>query len=98
MREFLKIFNNFFIGLITFFYFINRKAEKKKSNFIRSIKEFITNIYLNLYNLNSGDVVELVDTLGLEPSAARRGGSTPPSLPLSIKNIYFLKKRARYKH
>ena len=24
-----------------------------------------------------GDVVELVDTLGLEPSAARRGGSTP---------------------
>ena len=28
----------------------------------------------------SGDVVELVDTLGLEPSAARRGGSTP-SIP-----------------
>ena len=27
-----------------------------------------------------GDVVELVDTLGLEPSAARRGGSTP-SIP-----------------
>ena len=30
--------------------------------------------------LQSGDVVELVDTLGLEPSAARRGGSTP-SIP-----------------
>ena len=28
----------------------------------------------------TGDVVELVDTLGLEPSAARRGGSTP-SIP-----------------
>ena len=27
-----------------------------------------------------GDVVELVDTLGLEPSAVRRGGSTP-SIP-----------------
>ncbi len=26
--------------------------------------------------LQSGDVVELVDTLGLEPSAERRGGST----------------------
>ena len=31
----------------------------------------------------SGDVVELVDTLGLEPSAVRRGGSTP-----SIPTIY----------
>ena len=30
-----------------------------------------------------GDVVELVDTLGLEPSAARRGGSTP-SIPTSL--------------
>ena len=30
--------------------------------------------------LQSGDVVELVDTLGLEPSAERRGGSTP-SIP-----------------
>ena len=30
-----------------------------------------------------GDVVELVDTLGLEPSAARRGGSTP-SIPTNI--------------
>ena len=30
--------------------------------------------------LQSGDVVELVDTLGLEPSAARRGGPTP-SIP-----------------
>ena len=37
-----------------------------------------------------GDVVELVDTLGLEPSAARRGGSTP-SIPtnLNIKNRHF---------
>ncbi len=35
----------------------------------------------NIYNApSSGDVVELVDTLGLEPSAARRGGSTP-SIP-----------------
>ena len=33
-----------------------------------------------------GDVVELVDTLGLEPSAARRGGSTP-SIP-TIKFAY----------
>ena len=32
-----------------------------------------------------GDVVELVDTLGLEPSAARRGGSTP-----SIPTIFYL--------
>ncbi len=31
-----------------------------------------------------GDVVELVDTLGLEPSAARRGGSTP-SIPTNFK-------------
>ena len=31
-----------------------------------------------------GDVVELVDTLGLEPSAARRGGSTP-SIPTNIE-------------
>ena len=38
-----------------------------------------------------GDVVELVDTLGLEPSAARRGGSTP-SIPTNIgykKQILF---------
>ena len=36
-----------------------------------------------------GDVVELVDTLGLEPSAARRGGSTP-SIPTNLyKFIYF---------
>jgi hypothetical protein len=34
--------------------------------------------------LQSGDVVELVDTLGLEPSAARRGGSTP-SIPTMYK-------------
>ena len=34
--------------------------------------------------LQSGDVVELVDTLGLEPSAERRGGSTP-----SIPTIYY---------
>ena len=33
-----------------------------------------------------GDVVELVDTLGLEPSAARRGGSTP-SIPTILKNL-----------
>ena len=33
----------------------------------------------------SGDVVELVDTLGLEPSAARRGGSTP-SIPTNRRN------------
>ena len=33
--------------------------------------------------LQSGDVVELVDTLGLEPSAARRGGSTP-SIPTKL--------------
>ena len=32
----------------------------------------------------SGDVVELVDTLGLEPSAARRGGSTP-SIPTILE-------------
>ena len=32
-----------------------------------------------------GDVVELVDTLGLEPSAARRGGSTP-SIPTILIN------------
>ena len=32
-----------------------------------------------------GDVVELVDTLGLEPSAARRGGSTP-SIPTNLDN------------
>ena len=38
--------------------------------------------------LQSGDVVELVDTLGLEPSAARRGGSTP-SIPTTLtrKNL-----------
>ena len=40
----------------------------------------------------SGDVVELVDTLGLEPSAARRGGSTP-SIPtidtLLLDNLTF---------
>ena len=47
-----------------------------------------------------GDVVELVDTLGLEPSAARRGGSTPsiptnlnhqrnrPGNPLDTTNVY----------
>ena len=35
----------------------------------------------------SGDVVELVDTLGLEPSAERRGGSTP-SIP--TKHLHFL--------
>ena len=35
-----------------------------------------------------GDVVELVDTLGLEPSAARRGGSTP-SIP-TIGNCEFI--------
>ena len=34
--------------------------------------------------LQSGDVVELVDTLGLEPSAARRGGSTP-SIPTKFR-------------
>ena len=34
-----------------------------------------------------GDVVELVDTLGLEPSAARRGGSTP-SIPTIKTFIY----------
>ena len=33
-----------------------------------------------------GDVVELVDTLGLEPSAARRGGSTP-SIPTILKGL-----------
>ena len=37
-----------------------------------------------------GDVVELVDTLGLEPSAARRGGfdSLHP-YQFYIKNRYF---------
>ncbi len=37
-----------------------------------------------------GDVVELVDTLGLEPSAARRGGSTPsiPTIDLVCKACY----------
>jgi hypothetical protein len=38
----------------------------------------------------SGDVVELVDTLGLEPSAARRGGSTP-SIP--TKDLYLNHKK-----
>ena len=40
--------------------------------------------------LESGDVVELVDTLGLEPSAARRGGSTPsiPTIKILV-NIEF---------
>ena len=39
-----------------------------------------------------GDVVELVDTLGLEPSAARRGGSTPsiPTIYFDLKNLYHL--------
>ena len=39
-----------------------------------------------------GDVVELVDTLGLEPSAARRGGSTP-SIPTiqTFANLEFKK-------
>ena len=40
-----------------------------------------------------GDVVELVDTLGLEPSAARRGGSTPSiptNLIYNLKNSFFL--------
>ena len=38
--------------------------------------------------LQSGDVVELVDTLGLEPSAARCGGSTPsiPTINLNLIN------------
>ena len=40
--------------------------------------------------LQSGDVVELVDTLGLEPSAARRGGSTP-SIPTNKNIIIFIK-------
>ena len=35
-----------------------------------------------------GDVVELVDTLGLEPSAARRGGSTP-SIPTNLYELIF---------
>ena len=35
-----------------------------------------------------GDVVELVDTLGLEPSAARRGGSTP-SIPTILNSRIF---------
>ena len=38
-----------------------------------------------------GDVVELVDTLGLEPSAARRGGSTP-SIPTILKAWYKVKQ------
>ena len=51
--------------------------------------------------LQSGDVVELVDTLGLEPSAARRGGSTP-SIPTMYticneKNSYIWKKRLNSK-
>ena len=38
-----------------------------------------------------GDVVELVDTLGLEPSAARRGGSTP-SIPTKFgSKVYKIK-------
>ena len=41
--------------------------------------------------LQSGDVVELVDTLGLEPSAARRGGSTP-SIPTNF--VLCVKKNA----
>ena len=35
-------------------------------------------------------MVELVDTLGLEPSAARRGGSTP-SIPTNFVKIKFMK-------
>ena len=42
--------------------------------------------------LQSGDVVELVDTLGLEPSAARRGGSTP-SIPTISLSFYFKNKK-----
>ena len=40
--------------------------------------------------LMPGDVVELVDTLGLEPSAARRGGSTPsiPTINNSRKLLF----------
>ena len=36
-----------------------------------------------------GDVVELVDTLGLEPSAERCGGSTPsiPTILIAIKPV-----------
>ena len=38
-----------------------------------------------------GDVVELVDTLGLEPSAARRGGSTPsiPTIKIGYKSFIY---------
>ena len=41
--------------------------------------------------LQSGDVVELVDTLGLEPSAARRGGSTPsiPTIKIGYKSFIY---------
>ena len=49
-----------------------------------------------------GDVVELVDTLGLEPSAARRGGSTPsiPTIKIAIKpfKISFLAHTTEAKH
>ena len=34
---------------------------------------------------NNGDMAELADALGLGPSAARRGGSTP-SIPTKQKN------------
>ena len=37
-----------------------------------------------------GDVVELVDTLGLEPSAARRGGSTPSIPTIDLKFFEFI--------
>ena len=40
-----------------------------------------------------GDVVELVDTLGLEPSAARRGGSTPSIPTIFIETSLKIYKR-----
>ena len=40
-----------------------------------------------------GDVVELVDTLGLEPSAARRGGSTPSIPTIKLNTILFINEK-----
>ena len=43
---------------------------------------------LNIFFLLRAQLVELADTLGLEPSAARHGGSTP-SLGTILVHIHF---------
>ena len=54
---------------------------KHRKIYLITIYKKLSTSSLELYIMHMpGDVVELVDTLGLEPSAARRGGSTP-SIP-----------------